>query len=64
MKTPLLLLALCSSLSLSAQTAVRLHGSTTVEAALEPHQAELEARMGAKLEFHALGSSSGLLALV
>jgi len=63
MKHSMMLLALCAAVSLSAQTPLRLHGSTTVTAALLPHQAEIEQRTGAKLELRALGSASGLLAL-
>lgn len=63
MKSPLLLLLFCAAATLSAQTTIRLHGSTTVKSALEPHQAALERQAGATLEFSAFGTSSGLLAL-
>lgn len=64
MKISVVLLALCGALSLSAQPMLRLHGSTTVKSALEPKQAALEAEIGGKLEFQAVGSNAGLLTLV
>jgi phosphate transport system substrate-binding protein len=57
------LFVLCAAVSLPAQSVLRLHGSTTVRGALEARAAELERRGGVKVEWQALGSSSGLLAL-
>jgi phosphate transport system substrate-binding protein len=46
-----------------AQPVIRIHGSTTVQAALEPHRAALEAAVGRKIEFSPTGSNAGLASL-
>lgn len=63
MRILLIGIVLCVAPSLLAQATVRLHGSTTVQAALEARRTELEAKAGVKLELRAFGSASGLLAL-
>jgi phosphate transport system substrate-binding protein len=63
MKIPTLFVALCGALSLHAQPVLRLHGSTTVKAALEPKQAAIESEIGSRLEIQAVGSNAGILTL-
>lgn len=64
MKTLIAFFLLGAANALFAQTAVKtalkVHGSTTVEGALEPKHKELEVEIGRKIAFTANGSTSGL----
>ena len=63
MRTLLACFILSSAPFASAQAVLGLHGSTTVQGALEARHAELEAAVGRKIEFSANGSSVGLASL-
>jgi phosphate transport system substrate-binding protein len=63
MKTPWVISLLSLGAVLHAQPALQLHGSTTVQVALEARHQELEALVGRKIEFSATGTSAGLLSL-
>lgn len=58
------LISLCFVTTVFAQSPLRLHGSTTVESALEGKQEELEAKIGRKIEFNATNTTAGLASLV
>lgn len=63
MKTFLLSVLLLTAALVRGGEVLRVSGSTTVKGALEPKQDQLEAAMGAKIEFSGLGSSPGLISL-
>ena len=50
-------------LALHAQDPLQLHGSTTVQSALESKHAQLEEMTGRKIEFYPVGTNPGLASL-
>src|ERR1044071_4627840 len=58
------LISLCCLTAAFAQSPLRLHGSTTVESALEGKREELEAKIGRRIEFNATNTTVGLASLV
>jgi phosphate transport system substrate-binding protein len=63
MRSFLALLLLGSVSALGGPLPLQIHGSTTVQGALEARHADLEALVGRKIEFTANGSSVGLASL-
>jgi phosphate transport system substrate-binding protein len=57
------LVFLALTTALFAQAPLRVHGSTTVESALEGKHAELENLVGRKIEFSATNTTAGLASL-
>ena len=64
MKFQLLAAVLCCAMSVHAQGALRLAGSTTVQAALEPKHQALEAAVGAPIQLTGSGTATGLVSLL
>ena len=63
MKLRLVIFLLSLAAVTRAQPPLQLHGSTTVQGALEARRPELEALVGRQIEFSATGTSAGLISL-
>jgi len=63
MKQLFVAIGFCIAFSLHAETPLRLSGSTTVKAALEPKHAALESAVGCQIEMSGTGTAAGLLSL-